>query len=52
MRDCGTVNFSHPEGRLPNLFLAYRVQFQDSNTGFCVGTTCGKSFVWHSPQMV
>jgi hypothetical protein len=42
------VNFSHPLGRWTNLFWSYRVQFQDSNTGFCVGTTCGKSFARHT----
>jgi hypothetical protein len=42
------VNFSHPWGPWTNLFLSYRVQFQDSNTSFCVGTSCGKSFVRHT----
>jgi hypothetical protein len=31
-----------------NLALTYRVQFQDSNGGFCVGATCAKSLVRHT----
>ena len=42
------MNFSRPWGRWTNLFLSYSLQFQDSNVGFCVGTTCGKSFVRHT----
>jgi hypothetical protein len=39
------MDFSHPWGRWTSLFLSYRVQFQNSNTDFCGGITCGKSFV-------
>ena len=42
------MDFSHPWGRWTSLFLSYRTQFQNSNTGFCVGTTCGKSLVRHT----
>ncbi len=42
------MNFSRPWGRWTSLFLSYRVQFQNSSTGFCVGTTCGKSLVRHT----
>jgi hypothetical protein len=42
------VDFSHPWGRWTNLFVSYRLQFQNSNSGFCVGTTCGQSLVRHT----
>jgi hypothetical protein len=42
------MDFSHPWGRWTSLFLSYRAQFQNSNTDFCVGTTCGKSLVRHT----
>jgi len=42
------VNLSHPFGRWTTLDLGYRVQFQDSNAGFCIGATCGKNFVRHT----
>lgn len=45
------VNFGHRWGHSTNLFLSYQVQFQDSNTGFCVGTTCGKSFLRHTVSL-
>ncbi len=42
------MNFSHPWGRWTSLFLSYRVQFQNSSTDFCVGTTCEKSLARHT----
>lgn len=42
-----SVNLSHPWGRSMNLFLNYLLQDQNSNSGFCVGATCGTSFVRH-----
>ena len=30
---------------------SYRVQFQDSDIGSCVGTNCGKSFLWESVSL-
>ncbi len=42
------VNFTHPWGRWTNVFLNYRLQFQNSNTSFCVGIICGQSFVRHT----
>ena len=47
----GGVNFGHPWSRSANLFLSYRLQFEDSNAGFCVGITCGKSFVRHTVSL-
>jgi len=34
-------------GRTLNLSLNYLLQYQDSSSGFCLGTTCGTSFVRH-----
>ena len=42
------VNLARSLGRETNLFLNYRMQFQNSSTAFCVGTTCGKSLVRHT----
>ena len=42
------VNVSHPWGRWANVFMDYRLQFQKSNASFCVGATCGESFVRHT----
>ena len=42
------LNFSRAWGRWSNVFLNYQAQFQDSNSSFCLGTTCGKSFVRHA----
>lgn len=41
------VNLAHPIGRSLNLFLNYQLQYQDSNSQFCVGPTCGTSIVSH-----
>jgi hypothetical protein len=41
------VNLTHPMGRALNLFLNYQMQYQDSNSQFCVGPTCGTSIVRH-----
>jgi hypothetical protein len=47
----GGVNFSHPWGRSLNVFLNYRLQYQNSNSGFCVGITCGQNFLRHTLSM-
>jgi hypothetical protein len=44
----GRVNINRRWGHATNLALSYQAQFQDSNAGFCVGATCGKSFVRHT----
>jgi hypothetical protein len=43
----GNVGFSHQMGRAMNLSLNYLLQYQDSNSAFCVGVSCGSSFVRH-----
>jgi hypothetical protein len=42
-----TVGLSHPMGRTMRLGLNYLFQYQNSNSSFCVGPTCGSSFVLH-----
>jgi hypothetical protein len=39
------IGLSHPMGRTMNLGLNYLLQYQNSNSAFCVGPTCGSSFV-------
>ena len=41
----GGGNLSHPWGRTLNLFVNYEIQYQGSNSSFCVGQACGDSFV-------
>ena len=41
------VGLSHSMGRTVNLGLYYLLQYQNSNTPFCVGPTCGSSLVRH-----
>ncbi|MGB0034229.1 MAG: hypothetical protein WBP79_02000, partial [Candidatus Acidiferrales bacterium] len=41
------VNFSHPWGRALSLNLGYQLQYQNSNSSFCIGPTCGTSTVRH-----
>lgn len=41
------VGLNHPIGRTMNLGLNYLLQYQNSNSAFCVGPTCGSSFVVH-----
>jgi hypothetical protein len=45
------VNFTHPWGRRMNLFLGYQLQYQNSNASFCVGATCGSSFIRHQVSL-
>jgi hypothetical protein len=47
----GGVNLAHQMGRLLNLFLSYQVQYQGSNSQFCVGLTCGTSIVRHQASI-
>jgi hypothetical protein len=39
------VNYSHLWGRSLNVNLGYQLQYQNSNSSFCVGAGCGSSFV-------
>jgi hypothetical protein len=41
------ANLSHPVGRALGLTLSYQMQYQDSNTSFCIGPTCGTSVIRH-----
>jgi hypothetical protein len=41
------ANVSHPWNRTLSIFGSYQMQYQTSNFGFCLGTTCGMSFVRH-----
>jgi hypothetical protein len=41
----GSVNLNRPLGRTMNLSLTYQTQYQDSNSSFCIGPTCGTSVV-------
>jgi hypothetical protein len=43
----GGGNLSHPWGRRLNLFVNYQLEYQNSNSSFCVGPTCGDTFVRH-----
>jgi len=42
----GSLN--HPWGRDMNMNLSYQLQYQDSNSGFCIGPTCGTNVVVHT----
>jgi hypothetical protein len=39
----GGVNFAYSMGRSLDLNLGYILQYQDSNSTFCIGTTCSQS---------
>jgi hypothetical protein len=39
------VNYTHLWGRSLNLNVGYQLQYQNSNSSFCVGAGCGGSFV-------
>jgi hypothetical protein len=39
------VGLTHSWGRSLDLFLRYQLQYQDSNSAFCIGQSCGTSFV-------
>jgi hypothetical protein len=41
----GSASLSHPVGRSLGLTLSYLVQYQNSNTSFCTGPTCGTSII-------
>jgi hypothetical protein len=41
----GGATLNHPLGRSSNLFLSYQAQYQDANVGFCIGSSCGGSFL-------
>jgi hypothetical protein len=43
----GGGNLSHPWGRRLNVFVNYELEYQNSNSSFCVGPECGDSFVRH-----
>ena len=43
----GGANFAHPVGRSLGLSLSYQLQYQDSNSAFCIGPTCGTSVIRH-----
>lgn len=43
----GNIGLSHPMGRTTNVELNYLLQYQNSNSSFCLGPTCGSSFVVH-----
>jgi hypothetical protein len=38
------VNYSHSWGRTLNMNVGYQLQYQNSNSSFCVGVGCGSSF--------
>ena len=41
------ASFSHPMGRTLGLTLSYQMQYQSSNSSFCIGPTCGTSVIRH-----
>ena len=41
------ANFSHPVGRSLGLTFSYQLQYQNSNSAFCIGPTCGTSVTRH-----
>lgn len=43
----GGANLSRPWGRTLNLSLSYQLQYQDSNSTFCIGPTCGTNVMRH-----
>jgi hypothetical protein len=47
----GGANLTHPFGRTLNLFLAYQLQYQNSNSMFCIGPTCKTNLVRHTVSM-
>ena len=55
------ATFSHPIGRTLGLTLSYQLQYQDSNSAFCIGPTCGTSLItniisigvgWHEKPLL
>ncbi len=45
------VALNHTMGRTMNMSLNYLLQYQNSNSPFCVGPTCGSSFVRHEVSL-
>jgi hypothetical protein len=43
----GGANLTRPWGRTLNLSLSYQMQYQDSNSSFCIGPTCGTNVMRH-----
>ncbi|MGC2018196.1 MAG: hypothetical protein WA657_20345, partial [Candidatus Acidiferrales bacterium] len=43
----GRVEVSHPWGRDLSLRGSYDLQYQTSNSSFCVGVTCGTNVIVH-----
>lgn len=43
----GGGNLTRPWGRTLNLSLSYQMQYQDSNSSFCIGPACGSSVLRH-----
>ena len=41
------ANLSHPVGRAMGLTFSYQMQYQDSNSTFCTGPTCGTNVIRH-----
>jgi hypothetical protein len=41
------ANFSHPIGRTLGLNFSYQMQYQSSDSSFCIGPTCGTSVIRH-----
>ena len=41
------ATFSHPMGRTLGLTFSYQMQYQSSNSSFCIGSTCGTSVIRH-----
>ena len=41
------VDVSHPWGRELSLQGSYHLQYQNSNSSFCVGVTCGTNVIVH-----
>jgi hypothetical protein len=39
------ASFSHPLGRTLGLTFSYQMQYQNSNSQFCIGPTCGTSVI-------
>lgn len=44
----GGANVSHSLGRTMNVSLSYQAQYQNSDSAFCAGVTCGTSLTRHT----
>lgn len=47
----GGVNWAHLLSRTANLSVAYQIQYQEANTGFCIGVECGQNVIRHEVSM-